>query len=104
MVMSANRERLERMQILVSPSQKKRMRMLAKKSNCSVSELYRRAADAYTVDDDDEEIHNAELEAMVEVLEAGISRANAATVRAEREVQATLDFYQARAQAREARA
>lgn len=101
--MSTNRNQLERLQILVSPAQKKRMRVLAERSNCSVSEIYRRAVDAYTVGDDDQEIHNPELEAMVEALGAGISRANEAAERAERDVQATLDFYRARAQAREAR-
>jgi len=94
----------ERVQILVSGEQKKRMRSLAERSNCSVSEIYRRAADAYTVGDDDQEINSPELVALVEALETAISRANQSTGRAEREVRATLDFYQARAQAREARA
>ena len=104
MLVSTSQKRLERMQILVSGEQKKRMRSLAKTFNCSVSEIYRRAADAYTVGEDDQEIHHAELEALVEALEVGISRANEATDRAEREIRATLDFYEARAQAREARA
>ena len=93
----------ERMQILITGEQKKRMRSLAKQSNCSVSEIYRRAADAYTVEDDDQEINNPELVALVEALEAAISSANKSTGRADREVRATLDFYHARAEAREAR-
>lgn len=95
---------LERMQILVSSAQKQRMRMLARESNCSVSEIYRRAADAYRMGDEDLEIDHPELELLVNALEAGISRASEAVERAEREVRATLDFYLVREQAREARA
>ena len=99
-----NTHKLERLQIMVSREQKTRMRTIAKKSKCSVSEIYRRAADAYADDEGEErEIHSPELEALVEALEAGIRRANKATDRAEREVRATLDFYEARALAREAR-
>lgn len=96
-------QQLQRMQIMVPGDQKDRIRSLAKKLNCSVSEVYRRAADAYVLNLDDEEIDHPELEALVEALEAGIARATTATERAQREVRATLDFYQARVQAREAR-
>ncbi len=78
--------------------------MLAQRSNCSVSEIYRRAADAYRLGEEDREIDHPELEMLVDALEAGISRASEAVERAEREVRATLDFYQAREQAREGRA
>lgn len=101
--MSANQSQMERMQIIVSRQQKVRMKQLAAESNCSVSEIYRRAADAYSISEDDDEIHHPELEALVEALEAGAKRASAAIDRAEREVAATLDFYEARAQARAAR-
>lgn len=94
---------LERMQILVPSAQKERMRMLAQKCNCSVSEIYRRAAEAYSEGEEDREIDHPELELLVNALEAGISRADEAVERAEREVRATLDFYLAREQAREAR-
>ena len=83
---------LKRMQILVSSAQKERMRMLAQRSNCSVSEIYRRAADAYGLGDEDLEIDHPELELLVDALEAGLSRANEAVKRAEKEVRATLDF------------
>lgn len=99
----ADLEKLVRLQILVPGDQKQRMRRLAKRSKCSVSEIYRRAADAYVESDGDAEIDNPELETLVEALEAGLRRANKATDRAEREVRATLDFYEARAEAREAR-
>lgn len=79
------------------------MKKLAAKSNCSVSEIYRRAADAYSIGEDDDEIRHPELEALVEALEAGTKRANAAIDRAEREVAATLDFYEARKQGRSKR-
>ena len=91
------------MQIIVSRTQKARMKRLAAESKCSVSEIYRRAADAYSISQDAEEIHHPELEALVEALEAGTKRASAALDRAEREVAATLDFYEARAEARAAR-
>ncbi|MGI9332525.1 MAG: hypothetical protein ACR2RL_05145 [Gammaproteobacteria bacterium] len=102
--MSVKQSDMERMQIIVSREQKVRMKQLANEAKCSVSEIYRRAADAYSVAEDDDEIHHPELEALVEALEAGTRRANAAIDRAEREVAATLDFYQARQQTREARA
>jgi len=100
--MSASQSHLERLQILVPTNQKKRMRLLAKQSNCSVSEVYRRAADAYTINDDSQEIDSPELEALVEALKAGVAKANSSMDRAEREVRATIDFYKERAQAREA--
>ncbi len=93
----------QRIQVMVPGDQKIRIRALAKQLNCSVSEVYRRAADAYVLNADSNEFARLELEALVEVLEAGITRANIATERAEREVCATLDFYHARTQAREAR-
>ena len=92
------------MQILVPRTQKERMRALARESNCSVSEIYRRAADAYRLNEGDPEIDHPELELLVNALESGISRAAEAVERAEREVRATIDFYSAREQAREARA
>ena len=67
----------ERVQILVSGEQKKRMRSLAERSNCSVSEIYRRAADAYTVGDDDQEINSPELVALVEATDAMAKAASA---------------------------
>lgn len=100
--MSANPS-MERMQIIVSREQKSRMKALAKASNTSVSEMFRRAADAYTVSGDDEEIDHPELEALVEALEASTRDAEKALDRAEREVRATLDFYGERARARRQR-
>ena len=91
------------MQIVVTRKQAARMRRLAAEFNVSVSEIYRRAADAYSIGEEDDEIHNPELEALVEAVEAGARRAGAAIERAEREVAATLDFYDARRRAREAR-
>ena len=68
-VMSASESQLERMQILVPAEQKQRMRVHAKKLGISVSELYRRSADAFAVDESEEEIlpavahdHAAELQ------------------------------------------
>jgi hypothetical protein len=102
--MSANQREMERMQIIVPRTQKARMKQLAAESNVSVSEIYRRAADAYSIGDENDEIRHPELESLVEALEAGTKRARIALDRAEREVAATLDFYMARRQAREARA
>ncbi|MEL6870543.1 MAG: hypothetical protein AAFO81_12145 [Pseudomonadota bacterium] len=101
--MSASESQLERMQILVPAEQKQRMRVHAKKLGISVSELYRRSADAFAVDESEEEIHHAALEALVEALEVGTKRAAKAVDRVEREVAATLDFYEARKQTRAAR-
>ncbi|MDJ0940344.1 MAG: hypothetical protein QNJ00_11335 [Woeseiaceae bacterium] len=99
--MSANQSHMERMQILVPSKQKARMKQLAAESNVSMSEIYRRAADAYTIDEDADEIQHPELEALVEGLKGAIARANTSMDRAEREVRATIDFYKARKQQRE---
>ena len=99
--MSTNQREMERMQIVVTRKQATRMRRLAAEYNVSVSEIYRRAADAYAIGEDDDEIHNPELEALVKAVEDGARRAGAAIERAEREVAATLDFYEARRRARE---
>jgi len=101
--MSTNQLELERMQILIPKKQKARMKRLANQSNCSVSEIYRRAADAYSISEDDNEINHPKLEALVEALEVSNKRSVAAIDRAVREVAATLDFYESRAETREAR-
>ncbi|MGI9302762.1 MAG: hypothetical protein ACR2RB_08660 [Gammaproteobacteria bacterium] len=93
-------EQLQRTQIMVPAAQKARIRALAGRLDCSISEVYRRAAEAYARDLNDSEIQHPELEALVEALQAGIGRANIAIDRAEREVRATLDFYRARAKSR----
>ena len=100
--MSANRSELKRVQILVPVAQRDRMRLLAQNSKCSVSEVYRRAADAYTPNGSDVDIDSPELEALVEGVKAAVTKANKSMDRAEREVRATIDFYKARKQQREA--
>ena len=101
--MSASRKAMERMQIIVPRKQKQRMKEMAARANVSISELYRRAADAYSIDDDSDEIEHPELEALVEALEAGNRRAKDSLGRVEREIAVTLDFYDARREARELR-
>ena len=105
--MSSDDNRMERVQILVSREQKHRMQHLAKQADCSVGEIYRRAADAYSfwqdVDVDDVEIHHPALEAIVEALEVSGRRASEALDRAEREVATTLSFYEERSRAWRAR-
>ena len=87
--MSSDDNRMERVQILVPRDQKRRMQHLAAQAGCSVSEMYRRAADAYSfwhdVDVDDVEIDHPALEALVEALEASRLSASEAIDRAERE-------------------
>ncbi len=63
-----------------------------------------RVANAHREGEEDREIDHPDLELLVNALEAGISRADEAVERAEREVRATPDFYLAREQARKARA
>ena len=105
--MNSDDNRMQRVQILVPREQKHRMQHLARQANCSVSEIYRRAADAYSfwqdVDVDDVEIHHPALEAIVEALEASRVGASEALDRAEREVAATLSFYEERSRAWRAR-
>lgn len=101
--MSANQRTLKRVQILVPEAQRDRMRSLAQRTQCSVSELYRRAADAYEPDASNQEIDSPELEALVAGVKAAVARANKSMDRAEREVRATIDFYMARKQQREGR-
>ena len=100
--MGADQSELKRVQILVPEAQRDRMRLLAKRSRCSVSELYRRAADAYTPNGSDMDIDSPELEALVQGVKAAVAKANKSMDRAEREVRATIDFYQARKQQRAA--
>ena len=101
--MSAKQSELKRLQILVPEAQRDRMRSLAKSKKCSVSELYRRAADAYTPNGGDKEIDSPELEALVVGVKAAVAKANKSMDRAEREVRATIDFYNERKRQREAR-
>ncbi len=95
--MASEDSRMERLEILVPLEQKRRMQHLAGQAGCSVSEMYRRAADAYSfwhgVEVDDVEIGHPALEALVEALEASRLSASEAIDRAEREVAATLSFY-----------
>ena len=99
--MSAVEPRLERLQILVPTEQKRRMRREAERLGVSVSELYRRSADAYAAADGDQTIDHPELEALVEVLRTSVARATKSMDRADREVRATIDFFNARQQQRE---
>lgn len=96
-------QRQQRQQILVSAEHKRRVREMADELGCSVSEVYRRAADAYITRPDVEEIDNPELEALVESLEENIARASTSMERAEQQVRATLDFFETRAHMREIR-
>ena len=101
--MSTNQSELKRMQILVPEAQRDRMRSLAESMKCSVSELVRRAVDAYEPNGSDQDIDSPELEALVVGVKAAIAKANKSMDRAEREVRATIDFYKARKQQRETR-
>ena len=105
--MSSDDSRMERVQILVPREQKRRMQHLAGQAGCSVSEVYRRAADAFAfwqdLDVDDVEIHHPVLEAVVEALKASRLGASEALDRAEHEIAATLSFYEERSRAWQSR-
>jgi len=79
-----------RMQILVDPKHKKLAEKLARQTDTSSSEIFRRALEAY---DPDKESEYLELEALMKALQEANRRARQALSEAEVEVEKTLEYY-----------
>ncbi len=80
-----------RMQILVHPKHKKLAEKLARQTDTSSSEIFRRALEAY---DPDKEAEYGELDTLVKALGEANQRARRALEQAEAEVEKTLRYYQ----------
>ncbi len=79
-----------RMQILVDPKHKKLAEKLARQSDTSSSEIFRRALEAY---DPRKEAEYQELDVLINALGDANKRARRALEEAEAEVERTLAYY-----------
>ena len=79
-----------RIQILVDPKHKKLAEKLARATDTSASEIFRRALEAY---DPDKEAAYLELDTLLKALRDANQRARRALSDAEAEVEETLQYY-----------
>lgn len=79
-----------RMQILVDPKHKKLAEKLARQTDTSSSEIFRRALEAY---DPDKESEYLELDTLMKALQEANRRARQALSEAEVEVEKTIEYY-----------
>lgn len=79
-----------RMQILVDPRHKKLAEKLARRSETSSSEIFRRALEAY---DPNREAEYLELDTLMKALQEANRRARQALTEAEAEVEKTIEYY-----------
>ncbi len=90
-----------RMQILVDPKHKKLAEKLARQTDTSSSEIFRRALEAY---DPEKEAEYQELDVLIKALGEANKRARRALEEAEAEVERTLAYYRGDKQADRIRA
>ena len=79
-----------RMQILVDPKHKKLAEKLARQTDTSSSEIFRRALEAY---DPNKEAEYHELDTLMKALGEANQRARRALEEAEAEVEKTIEYY-----------
>jgi hypothetical protein len=83
----------ERVVILMTPQEKRRLELRARQASASVGEFVRRSIDAFDPEDD---ARMEEIEALLAVLQRSNQEALAALADAERELQATRDHFAAK--------
>jgi Ca2+-binding EF-hand superfamily protein len=79
-----------RMQILVDPKHKKLAEKLARQTETSSSEIFRRALEAY---DPNKEADYLALDTLIKALQEANRRARQALAEAEAEVEKTIEYY-----------
>ena len=79
-----------RIQILVDPRHKKLAEKLARQTETSSSEIFRRALEAY---DPNKEAEHLELDTLLKALQTANRRASQALAKAEAEVDETIEYY-----------
>jgi len=79
-----------RMQILVEPKHKRLAEKLARQSDSSASDIFRRALEAYNPE---EEKDQQDLETLANVLNENTKRARRALLKAEKDVKETIAYF-----------
>lgn len=91
---------MERQQILIDRARKRRVAQLAKQLNCSASEVYRKAIDAFDPARNVDEVSAEELNRLLRILSDTNRRVNEALDETESKVAKALAFYAKRARKR----